>query len=208
MAVGRHLGLGFPHGRDDGCQPVRARAGHRRPLRREPQEHLAPEWPQLAARQSAALPARQRRPAAGRGAHGAEEPFPEKWTAARRKSFPASPGILSVVRMTPRNLAWLVRRAILNTLDDGCFGYAKAAAYSALLSFFPGADQRRHHPGADARASSSPARSKTSSRRSSRPGTEDLVVQQFRVMGERPFGLPDRRPAWSPFGRPPASSRA
>ena len=31
----------------------------------------------------------------------------------------------------------MLRQTFLSTLDDGSFGYAKAAAYSALLSFFP-----------------------------------------------------------------------
>jgi len=39
--------------------------------------------------------------------------------------------------MTLGTFAWLLRQTFLSTLDDGCFGYAKAAAYSAMLSFFP-----------------------------------------------------------------------
>jgi membrane protein len=90
--------------------------------------------------------------------------------------------------MTPRNFAWLLRRSFLNTLDDGCFGYAKAAAYSALLSFFPVLTSaatilvQTHaafvaHTLEEFLSQIVP------------PGTEELVVQQFRVMGERPVGL-------------------
>ena len=38
---------------------------------------------------------------------------------------------------SPRTFLWLLRRALIATLDDGCIGNAKGAAYSALLSFFP-----------------------------------------------------------------------
>jgi membrane protein len=90
--------------------------------------------------------------------------------------------------MTFRNFAWLLRRSFINTLDDGCIGCAKGAAYSALLSFFP------------LLASSATILVQTRAGFVSRtlqdflaqivpPGTQDLVVQQFRVMGERPFGI-------------------
>ncbi len=36
-----------------------------------------------------------------------------------------------------RNLPYLLKRTLLSALDDGAFGIAKGAAYSALLSFFP-----------------------------------------------------------------------
>ena len=39
--------------------------------------------------------------------------------------------------MTLGTYVWLLRQSLISTLDDGCFGYAKAAAYSALLCFFP-----------------------------------------------------------------------
>lgn len=38
---------------------------------------------------------------------------------------------------TPRTFFWLLRRAVMGTLEDGGLGSAKGAAYSALLSFFP-----------------------------------------------------------------------
>jgi membrane protein len=90
--------------------------------------------------------------------------------------------------MTPRNFAWLIRRSVLNTLDDGCFGYAKAAAYSALLSFFPVLTSAATIL-VQTRAEFVSSTLENFLSQIVPPGTEDLVVQQFRVMGERPFGL-------------------
>jgi membrane protein len=93
-----------------------------------------------------------------------------------------------VVRLTPRTCVYLLRRAIVSAADDGCFGIAKGAAYSALLSFFPVLTsaatilvQTRAEFVADGieRFLSEVVP----------PGTEDLVVQQFRVTGERPVTL-------------------
>jgi membrane protein len=39
--------------------------------------------------------------------------------------------------MNLRTFAWLLRRSVVAAADDNCFGIAKGAAYSALLSFFP-----------------------------------------------------------------------
>ena len=92
------------------------------------------------------------------------------------------------MRLTPRTLAWLFERSLLATLDDGCFGIAKGAAYSALLSFFP------------VLTSAATILVQTRAQFVSRtiedalseivpPGSEDLVVQQFRVSGSRPLAL-------------------
>jgi membrane protein len=90
--------------------------------------------------------------------------------------------------LTPRNFAWLVRRSLLNTLDDGCFGYAKGAAYSALLSFFPVLTSAATIL-VQTRAGFVASTLQNFLSQIVPPGTEELVVQQFRVMGERPFGL-------------------
>src|SRR5437868_12893001 len=92
------------------------------------------------------------------------------------------------VRLTPRTFLWLLQRSFLATLDDGCFSIAKGAAYSALLSFFP------------VLTSAATILVQTRAEFVSRtiedalseivpPGTEDLVVQQFRVSGSRPAYL-------------------
>jgi membrane protein len=87
-----------------------------------------------------------------------------------------------------RTFAWLLRRSIIATFDDGCLGIAKGAAYSALLSFFPVL--------ACAAAILIQTRAEFVSRILERslseivpPGTEGLVVQQFRVTGARPLSL-------------------
>ena len=83
---------------------------------------------------------------------------------------------------------WLLRRTFLSAFDDGCFEIAKGAAYSALLSFFP------------VLTSAATILVQTRAEFVSRtfedflsqivpPGTQDLVVHQFRITGERPFGL-------------------
>ena len=92
------------------------------------------------------------------------------------------------MRLTFHNLAWLLRQSFVASIDDGCFGIAKGAAYSALLSFFPvltSAAAILVQTRADFVA-------KTIQSFLSEivpPGTEDLVVQRFRSVGERPLGL-------------------
>jgi membrane protein len=92
------------------------------------------------------------------------------------------------VRLTLRNFAWLLRQSIMASIDDGCFGIAKGAAYSALLSFFPVLTS--------ATAILVQTRADFVSRTLQNflsqivpPGTEELVVQRFRIVGERPKGL-------------------
>jgi membrane protein len=77
---------------------------------------------------------------------------------------------------------------MLSAFDDGIFGTAKGAAYSALLSFFPVLTSAatvlvQSHAGFVSdimeRALSEIVP----------PGSEDLVVQQFRISGARPLAL-------------------
>jgi len=77
---------------------------------------------------------------------------------------------------------------MLSAFDDGCFGTAKGAAYSALLSFFPVLTS--------AATILVQSRAEFISRVLEKglseivpPGSEELVVQQFRVTGARPLGL-------------------
>ena len=96
--------------------------------------------------------------------------------------------ILSVVPWTPRTFLWLLRRSLVAAFDDGCIGIAKGAAYSALLSFFP------------VLTSAATILIQSHAEFVSRtledflseivpPGSEDLVVQQFRITGARPVTL-------------------
>jgi membrane protein len=90
--------------------------------------------------------------------------------------------------MTIGTFGWLLRQSLLYTLDDGCFGYAKAAAYSALLSFFPVLTSSAAIL-VQTRAQFVSATLQSFLSQIVPPGTEDLVVQQFRVMGERPVSF-------------------
>ena len=92
------------------------------------------------------------------------------------------------MRLSLGTFAWLLRRSAVAAMDDNCFSIAKGAAYSALLSFFP------------VLTSAATILVQTRAQFVSNtledvlseivpPGTEDLVVRQFRVTGERPFLL-------------------
>ena len=89
------------------------------------------------------------------------------------------------MRITLGTLAWLLRQSLIASLDDGCFGFAKAAAYSALLSFFPVLTSAATIL-VQTRAEFVSATLQNFLSQIVPPGSEDLVVQQFRVMGERP----------------------
>ena len=88
----------------------------------------------------------------------------------------------------PRTFFWLLRRSGMAAFDDGCFGIAKGAAYSALLSFFPVL--------AAAAAILVQMRAEFVSGIVERdlseivpPDSVELVVEQFRVTGSRPIAL-------------------
>jgi membrane protein len=92
------------------------------------------------------------------------------------------------VRFTPRNFLWLLRKSLLTAFDDNCFGVAKGAAYSALLSFFPvltAAATILVQTGAGFVSS----RIERALQDIVPPGSEDLVVRQFRISGARPVSL-------------------
>jgi membrane protein len=90
--------------------------------------------------------------------------------------------------LNPRTILWLLRRSLFAALDDGCLGVAKGAAYSALLSFFPVLTSA-----ATILIQSHAAFvSRTLEKGLSEivpPGSEELVVQQFRVSGARPISV-------------------
>src|SRR3954447_10955346 len=92
------------------------------------------------------------------------------------------------VRLNFRTLLWLLRRSFIAAFDDGCLGNAKGAAYSALLSFFPVL--------ASAATILVQSHAEFVSRTLEKglseivpPGSEGLVVQQFRVSGARPVSV-------------------
>ncbi len=92
------------------------------------------------------------------------------------------------MRLTPRNLFWLLRRSLLAALDDNCFGTAKAAAYSALLAFFPVLTSAAAIL-VQTRAAFFYNMLKTALKEVVPPDTEDLVLQQFSVTGSKPLLL-------------------
>jgi membrane protein len=92
------------------------------------------------------------------------------------------------VRITLRTLPWLLRRALVSAFDDNCFGIAKGAAYSALLSFFPVLTSAATIL-LQTRAQLVSDLLETTLEQIVPPGTEDLVLQQFRITGARPITL-------------------
>jgi membrane protein len=92
------------------------------------------------------------------------------------------------VRLNLRTFVWLLRRSLIAAFDDGCLGNAKAAAYSALLSFFPvitsAATILLQSHAAFVSNTLESALSQVVP-----PGSEELVVQQFRVTGARPLSV-------------------
>ena len=92
------------------------------------------------------------------------------------------------MRLNLRTFFWLLRRSVVASFDDGCLGIAKGAAYSALLSFFPVITSAA----TILVQSHAEFVSRTLEKGLSEivpPGSEELVVQQFRVSGARPISL-------------------
>jgi membrane protein len=92
------------------------------------------------------------------------------------------------VRHSPPALLRLLRRSLIAAFDDGCLGFAKGAAYSALLSFFPVLTSAatvlvQSHAEFVSRTIENGLSEIVP------PGSEELVVQQFRVSGARPISL-------------------
>src|SRR5437016_22838 len=90
--------------------------------------------------------------------------------------------------MNLRTFWWLLRRSLISTFNDGCIGAAKGAAYSALLSFFPMLTSAAAIM-VQTRTEFVAATLEDFLSQIVPPGTEDLVVRQFRVMGARPLGI-------------------
>ncbi len=89
---------------------------------------------------------------------------------------------------TWRSFWWLFRRSFLLAYEDGCFGIAKGAAYSALLCFFPLLTVTATLL-VQARAESISGVLYHALSRVVPPGTESLVLENFRVSGTRPSAL-------------------
>ncbi len=92
------------------------------------------------------------------------------------------------MRWYPRTFLVLLRRSLLAALDDGCLSVAKGAAYSALLSFFPVLASAATIL-VEVRADFVSRTIENALSEVVPPGSEDLVVQQFRISGSRPLGV-------------------
>ena len=88
------------------------------------------------------------------------------------------------MRLTPRTFAWLLRRSVLASFDDNCFSIAKGAAYSALLSFFPVITSAATIL-VQTRAEFVSRTLEDALSQIVPPGSEELVVEQFRLSGTR-----------------------
>ena len=95
-------------------------------------------------------------------------------------------GYTSSVRSTWKTFPYLLQRCIIAAADDNCFGIAKGAAYSALLSFFPvltSATALLVQTGAEFVTDTI----KGFLSEVVPPGTEDVVMLQFQSRGTRPW---------------------
>ncbi|HEV2446259.1 MAG TPA: YihY/virulence factor BrkB family protein, partial [Candidatus Sulfopaludibacter sp.] len=90
--------------------------------------------------------------------------------------------------MSLRTFLWLLRRAVVSAFDDNCFSIAKGAAYSSLLSFFPVLTSAATIL-LQTRAEFVSNTLEDALSQIVPPGTEELVLQQFRVTGARPLTL-------------------
>jgi membrane protein len=88
------------------------------------------------------------------------------------------------MKLTPRTVAWLLRRSVIASFDDNCFSIAKGAAYSSLLSLFPVLTSAatilvQTHADFVARQLERVLQEIVP------PGTANLVMQHFQASGER-----------------------
>jgi len=89
---------------------------------------------------------------------------------------------------TWRALPFLLRRTLLAAIDDGCFSIAKGAAYSALLSFFPVLTSAATIL-VMTRADFVSATLSNALQTVLPPGTEGIVLTQFRARGQKSITL-------------------
>lgn len=92
------------------------------------------------------------------------------------------------MRRILRNLPWLLRRTLVASIDDGLFAAAKGAAYSALLSFFPVLASVATIF-VQTRANFVQQNLTTFLAWILPPGTQEIVIEQFRSRGQRPTAL-------------------
>ena len=84
---------------------------------------------------------------------------------------------------------WLLRRAFVAAYEDNCFGIAKGAAYSFLLSLFPILTTLTSIL-IQANARSVVHVIATFAQQIVPPGTEDIILSRLRERGAKPISLP------------------
>lgn len=87
-----------------------------------------------------------------------------------------------------RHLPYLLRRTLVASIEDGLFGVAKGAAYSALLSFFPILTSAATIL-VQVRADYVQAKLARFLEQILPSGTEDAVARQFNLQGQKPAAL-------------------
>jgi membrane protein len=103
----------------------------------------------------------------------------------------AEPAELTPIIVEPGVIArtlWLIRRAFIAALEDNCYGIAKGAAYSTLLSMFPVLTTLAAVL-VQVRAESIARLISNFLLRIVPPGTGDLILSRFREHGSRPVLL-------------------
>src|SRR5690242_6379328 len=104
--------------------------------------------------------------------------------AAAPETIPAPAPIIVEPSVVPRTL-WLIRRAFIAAYEDNCYGIAKGAAYSVLLSSFPVLTTLAAIL-VQVRAQSIARLLSDFLAKIVPPGTEELVLSRFREQGTRP----------------------
>lgn len=110
-------------------------------------------------------------------------------TSPEESSSAALPNFVIIEAGLAARTFWLLRRAFIAAYEDNCFGIAKGAAYSFLLSLFPVLTTLISIL-LQVNAQSVVHVIATFVRQVVPPGTEDLVLWRLRGHGTRPISLP------------------
>jgi membrane protein len=104
-------------------------------------------------------------------------------------SAPARPNFVIIEPGLAARIFWLLRRAFVAAYEDNCFGIAKGAAYSFLLSLFPVLTTLTSIL-IQVNAQSVVHVIATFVGQVVPPGTEDIVLSRLKERGARPVSLP------------------
>ena len=107
----------------------------------------------------------------------------------RRESPTGTPLPIIVEPGVVTRTLWLIRRAFIAAYEDNCYGIAKGAAYSALLSLFPVLTTLAVVL-VQLQAESVAHLITRFLIQVVPPGTEDLIISRFREQGTKPIALP------------------